>query len=442
MSAPKAERSEGTSGTPYGSPAYCWYVLGVLTLVYALHALDRGLPNILIEPVRHEFGLTDSQLGLFSGLAYGLSFAATVLPIGYLSDRMNRRKLLAAVVLLWSLLTAFSGMSRSFGQLVLARVGVGASEAGAAPLAIPMVVDIFPSKRRALALGVFWTGPPLGGFVAAALGGYIAAEHGWRAAFFLAGIPGILVALLLLFTVREPRRGATDPEAAPSADPPPRFTEAVAFLIRTPALICLIGTVATLSLLSIAMGAWMGSFFIRIHGLTLAQTGLVLGVGGGLCSCIAPALFGWAADKLAVRDPRWPLRLVMISGLLALLLTQVTLFASSVAVAIVGFILADFVRMGFAPPTISVLMTHTPARVRGGVMSILQLASAVIGFGLGPLLTGMLSDYLGGGAAIKYALVCVSLLFVVAAALLMLASHLLFGPANRRQPASNGAGDG
>jgi len=280
---------------------------------------------------------------------------------------------------------------------------------------------------------VFYTGPPVGGFIATALGGYIAAEHGWRAAFFLAGIPGILIALLALFTVREPRRGASDQESA--AGPPPRFTEAVAFLIRTPALICLIGTVATLSLLSIAMQAWMGSFFIRIHGLTLAQTGLVLGVGGGLCSCIAPTLSGWLADRLALRDPRWPLRLVMITGLMALLLTQVSLFASSVAVAIVGFILADFVRMGFAPPTISVLMTHTPARVRGGVMSFLQLASAVIGFGLGPLLTGMLSDYLGGGAAIRYALACVSVLFVVAAVLLIIASRLLYGPAGRRAAA-------
>jgi len=424
--------SAGGAAPPhaYGSSPYRWYVVGVLTLIYACHALDRSLPNILVEPIRHEFGLSDSQLGVFSGLAFGAAFSAAALPMGYMSDRVgNRRNLLTGVVVLWSLLTVLGGLTRSFVQLVLVRIGLGAAEAGTAPLTMPMLSDIFPPDKRAFALGIFYTSQPIGGFLATALGGLIAAEHGWRAAFFIAGVPGLLAAMLLFFTVRDPRRGGTEAKAGLDAapEPPAKVGEAFAHLWRNPALIWLILGCTTLGLLNITLGAWMGSFFIRVHGLGLAETGLILGGAAAVCSLTSPPLFGWMADRLAARSPRWPLRVVWMAGLGSLALTLLQLFTPVLAVAIVCFVLADVLRVGYSPPSYSVLMTRTPPRMRGSVMSVVQLTTAAMGFGVGPILTGALSDFYGGGVAIRYAMAWVSLLFIVAAVLLMLASRGLYG---------------
>jgi MFS family permease len=397
-------------------------VVGVLTLIYACHALDRSLPNILVEPIRHEFDLSDSQLGVFSGLAFGAAFSAAALPMGFVSDRVgNRRNLLTVVVALWSLLTVLGGLTRSFVQLILVRIGLGAAEAGTAPLTMPMLSDIFPPDKRAFALGVFYTSQPIGAFLATALGGFVAAEHGWRAAFFLAGVPGLLAAALLLLTVRDPKRGGTEADAPPEA--PAKLGEAFTHLWRNPALVWLILGCTTLGLLNITLAAWMSSFFIRVHGLGLAQTGVILGAASATCSLTSPPLFGWMADRLAARNPQWPLRVVWIAGLASFAFTLLQLFTPVLAVAIASFVLAEVLRMGYAPPAYAVLMTRTPARMRGSVMSVVQLTTAAMGFGVGPILTGALSDLYGGGTAIRYAMAWVSLLFIVAAVFLMLASR-------------------
>jgi len=418
----------------YANPVYRWYMVGVLMLVYACHALDRGLPNILIEPVRHEFGLSDTELGLFSGLAFGVAFAIAGIPFGVISDRMNRRNLLAGAVVIWSVCTALGGLARNFVQLVLTRVGVGAAEASAAPIAMPMITDVFPPRKRAFALGVFYMSPSLGTFLASVLGAYIAAEFGWRAAFFIAGIPGLILAVLLVTTIREPERGAsdaadTDIRALPEPAPPLR--QVAAFLFRSPAILCLISGCALIGLTSITFGAWMASFFIRIHEVDLKTTGLILGLGGAI-GVIAPPLYGWLADKLGALDPRWPLRLVWLSGLFILVSGLVMLFTPSVVLAVVLFILVDVARGGYPPPSYAVLMANTPLRMRGTIMSVLQFTTNLVGFGLGPVFAGFLSDLYGGESGIRYALANVLLLFLVIVPLLITANYLLFGPRKTR----------
>jgi len=405
------------------------YALFILTLIFTCHIIDRGLPNILIEPVRQEFGLNDSQLGLFSGLAFAIAFSIAILPMGYLSDRGNRRNLLAGALLLWSLLTALTGMTKNFAQLILVRFGIGLAEAGGAPLTMTMLSDMYPPQKRASALGILYMSGPIAGVVSAAVGGYIAAEHGWRAAFFIAGLPGLLLAVLLMLTVPEPPRGRWDDAGAGEAAKParPRISEAFHHVLKTPALIGLVAAGTTMGLLNIAMSVWMSSFFIRVHGLGLKETGLILGLGGGICALATPPALGWLSDRLSPRNPRWPLRLIWGAGLISLALTQVMLFSPVLAVSVVCFIVADMTRLGYAPLLYSVLMNHTPASIRGGVMSIMQLSTNLVGFGLGPLLTGALSDHFGGGTGIRYALALVSLLFVLVAVLLIAASRGLYG---------------
>jgi len=416
----------------YGSARYSWYVVMLLAAVYACHSMDRGMAGILVEPLRHEFHLNDKQLGLFTGLAFGLSFSIAVLPMGYIADRVNRKNLLALIVLLWSGMTALGGLTRNFAQLVAMRLAVGASEAGAAPLALPMLSDIFPPHKRAFALGVFYTSSPIGGFLAAIIGATVAANYGWRAALVVAGIPGIVLAALLFLTVREPKRGGSD--GAVVAEKPPGMLESFRFLFRTPAVFCLMCACALMGLLNITIGVWTMSFFMRVHQVPLAQASLILGIGGGLIGMMSPPVMGWLADRLTLRNVRWPLRIVAIAALSSFALTLVMLFTPSLLVAIGAFVIADFLRHGYTPPTYSVLMTSTPAHMRGGVMSILQLMTNLVGFGLGPFVTGALSDYYGGGTAIRYALANAACVFLVVVALLMLASRMIYGRAKGPAP--------
>jgi len=418
-----SSEAEAAPAAPYDRPAYRWYVLAVLTAIYTCHGMDRSMPAILVEPVRHEFGLSDAQLGLFSGLGFGVAFALAVLPMGYLSDRTNRRNFLAVILVLWSAFTALGGVARSYAHLVLSRVGVGAAESGAAPVTLPLISDIFPASRRTFAFGVFYIGPPLGGFLAAALGGYMASEHGWRSALLLAGLPGLFLALLLLLTVREPeaaaRRRASATERGASVG------EVLRFLLATPALLCVMLGGATIGLIAITLGAWTGSFFIRIYGLDLKQVGLLLGLGGVVPAIAAPGI-GWLADKLAARDRAWPLRLVWISSLVGLAAGMLMLFAPVLPLAIAGFFLGDLLRIGYAPLTNSVLIGHSPPRMRGTIMSMVQLITNLAGFGLGPVLIGVLSDTYGGGKAIRYALANGVALFVLVFILIFTASRLLY----------------
>ena len=180
--------ARGEPDQSYGRAAYRWYVLLIMVVIYVCHSMDRALPNILVEPVRREFHLNDGQLGLFSGLAYGMAFSIAALPAGWIADRVSRRGFLTLALLAWSLLTAAGGMTRNYAQLLLARVGVGVGEAAAAPIVLPLLTDIFPARQRALAIGVLYMAVPMGSLIAASVGGFVAAEHGWRAAFFIAGV--------------------------------------------------------------------------------------------------------------------------------------------------------------------------------------------------------------------------------------------------------------
>jgi predicted MFS family arabinose efflux permease len=419
----------------YGSSAYRWYVLLVLALIYTCHSIDRGMPNILLEPIRHEFHLSDAQLGLFSGLGFALAFSVTILPMGYISDRTNRRNFLAVIVLGWSICTALGGFARSYIQLVLARVGVGAAESGAAPVALPMISDIFPVEKRGSAIGIFYISNAVGLFVANIVGGYVAAEHGWRAAFFIAGIPGLFLAVLLWTTVREPRRGGSEAGALQdeAAAKPPKLREVFTYLLRSPGLICLILACAIMGMVAITINAWLGSFFVRIHHLNLKQVGLILGAAGGLGGVISPVLMGWLGDKLSVRDIRGPLLMVAVGALLSMSAGMVQLFTPSVALAVTMLICGDIFRIGYTSPAYAVLMNNTPVLLRGTMMSIMQLTTNIFGFGVGPLLVGVLSDLHGGQGALRYAMANALVLLVLAAVLFVATVWLLYGFGSRRK---------
>jgi MFS family permease len=416
------------AGETYGSAAYRWYVLAIILLIYACHALDRGIPNIIVELVKAEFGLSDARLGLFTGTFFGIAFALAGVPMGFVSDRVDRRNMLGLVIVGWSACTAMGGFAPTFLLLLMSRLGVGAAEAGAAPIAIPMLSDIFEPARRAFVLGLFYMSVPLGGFLASYGGGWVAQEYGWRAALLLAGMPGLVLAIVLFATVREPTRGANDEDAAdPHARPQagPTFRQALGTLFSEPGLLLLVLGCALCGFVAISTGAWMTSFFIRVHALDLKDVGLagMLGVAG-------PPAFGWLADRAAEWSPRGPLHVVSLAVVFGVAFGLVALFTTSTLVSIGAFVLFSFLTHSYPPPLYAVLMDKTPVRVRGTVMSLLQLMTNLIGFGIGASWVGFLSDVLGGGLAIREALAIAMTVLLVVGALLLIAGRLLY-PATR-----------
>ncbi len=422
---PAGDRAPLASGV-YAQASTRWYACIILTLVYGCHAIDRNMPNILLEPIRHEFHLTDFQLGAFSGFAYAIAFSLTVVPLGWIVDRLSRRKFLTTVIIGWSVFTALSGLARSYALLVAARIGIGVTEAGAAPAAMSMISDIFPARQRGRALGLFYISQAIGVMVAGTVGGFVAANYGWRTAFFIAGVPGLILAATLFLTVREPRRGGSD--GAEYTGPAPGFIDVFRFFLRTPGLIALIFGCACLGMVNLAIASWLGSFFIRIHHLDLKQTGLVLGLASGLGAMVGAPLQGWLADRLQARDRRWPLRVVVIASALSMVSGFVMLFTDNLALAIGCVLLGDLCRMGYSPPAYSLFLTRTPVHLRGSAMSVMQLMSNIFGFGIGPAAIGLLSDLHGGADSLRYAMAYAIGFTAVVIVLFLISMHLLFGP--------------
>ncbi|HEU4428042.1 MAG TPA: MFS transporter [Myxococcota bacterium] len=408
----------------YGSAVYRWYVLGVLTLIYACHALDRGVPNIVLELVKQDFALSDGQVGLFTGTLFGIAFALAGVPLGFVSDRVNRRNMLGIILVAWSAFTSLGGFAASFPLLLASRFAVGAAEAGAAPIAMPMLSDIFPPERRATVIGLFYMSNPIAG-IATAAAAVVAAKFGWQAAVLLAGAPGLVLALLLFATVREPARGASEGAATQERA---SAGEVLRFLAGRPGLLLLMLGCALSGFVAISTGAWAVSFYTRVHGLALAEIAPLF-AGVGFLGLASYPLVGFLGDRAARRHERGPLLLVATICAGGAALGILALHVPSAWVAIPLWVAFGFFTHAYTPPAYAALMAKTPPHLRGVTMSTLQLTTNLFGFGIGPAWVGAMSDVLGGGAAIRSAL-------SVAVAVLFVAGACLFGAARLLYPSS------
>ena len=388
--------------------------LALLTLIATVQFFDRALMVVILEPIKREFALTDSQLGLFAGLSYAVAFALAGIPLGWLADRSHRRNLLAGLLALWSALVAAAGSAGQFATLLAARIGIGAMDAGGQPCSVSMIADLYPPQRRASAVAVFYVGVPLGmaaGFMA---GGMLAATQGWRTALFVAAVPGFVLALALLLMVREPLRGGS--EAGPGEDDRTRPHQALPlgttlrFMRGQRSLVNLIAASVLVTASSSAMMSWIGSLLIRSHGLALEQVGLVTAICMGGFGAVGTLLFGRWADRLGARDMAAQPRLMALAALL------IGVFGSAVclwpgvigaAVALAGF--AGCVA-GLNGPTYALSQTLVKVRMRGTSMSVLVVLLNLIGVGVGPTLAGLLSDVFAarfGADSVRWAMVCV-----------------------------------
>lgn len=405
---------------PYRSIAYGWYVVGLFTAIQACNMVDRSVMALVLEPLRREFGLTDGQLGTLSGIMFGSTYALFSLVYATFIDRTVRRTFLAIMIAAWSVCTGLSGAVHSVILLAIARLGVGAFEAAGSPTIMSMIPDIIPRERRSTAMGVFFLSGPIGVVITFLIGGIIVSQFGWRAAFFVATIPGLILAPLVLFTVKEPVRGAKEDMATDTvASQSQGLAAAARHLIRTPTLWMLLLGMGLSTTAASAVGTWIASFFIRVHHLELSSIGVLIAVAFGLFGSSGSAIWGWLSDRLAHRHEHWRLTMGTIALLLTMVLGQVMSFVQTLPAAMALFCAYCFFGIGYMAPLYGVFATITPPQMRGATMFLMTIVTTSIGYGVGPWLCGLLSDAFGGASSLQYAFATMLMLDLAATALII-----------------------
>lgn len=373
---------------------YRWYVLALLWLVAVLRFVDLQILAVLLEPIRQELLLSDTQLALLGGLAFAVFYATLGLPIAWLADRSNRRNIVAGAVTLWSLMTALCGQAGSFTTLFLARMGVGVGEAGAYPPSTSLLADYFPPQQRARACAILAAAIPVGVCIGFLVGGLVTQRWGWRAAFSLVGVPGILVGALVLLTLREPRR-SLDNSNTGSDDS--GMLRGLRTLWASRAYRHVVAGTCLFTLGAAGSGMWMPSFFMRHHGLDSAQVGismaLLYGVGG-LCGALGG---GYLSQHLVNTHGGngWHARVCSWS-LAACLPVLPFLFlhpSAAPALALLGM-MTCLMHMN-SGPVLALLQSLGGSRRRALAHAFSMLVTNLIALPLGPLFIGLCSDAFG-----------------------------------------------
>ena len=417
---------------------YRRYVMAVLLAICALNFLDRQIVNILAEPIKHEFHLKDRQLGMLTGFYFALFYSLLSIPLARLADRGNRSWLITASLALWSLFTVACGWSKSYLQLAVLRLLVGVGEAGGSPTAQSLITDYHPRSERASAIALYTVGIPIGSLLGLAIGGLVLDRYGWRAAFVIAGAPGLLVALVTAFTLKEPRRAApATPQAPPLGDAYREILSKRSFILLT-----LGGCLVTF--VNYGQSAFLPSFFFREHADGLARLasaatammgvklgpagvlGLGLGIVTGLAGIGGTLFGGWLTDRAASRDLSAYVTIQVAFCLVRVPLTWMALLAPDAMIAIL-MLGAQAICAGVAgAPAYAAIQGLVGARVRATATATFLLALNLVGLGLGPLCVGTMSDTfsahgLGAGPGLRAALVASQLVLLVASGVILAA---------------------
>jgi predicted MFS family arabinose efflux permease len=413
----------GAKATPVRS--YQLYVLAILLVVYTFNFIDRIVLGILVTPIKLELHLTDTELGFLGGTAFALFYTALGVPIGWLADRVNRVWIMAGALACWSAFTAGSGLAHSFLQLFVARLGVGVGEAGGVAPAYSLISDYFQPNQRARALGFYSLGIPVGSALGLLFGGYLAVAVSWRAAFIVLGIAGILLAPLLIVTLREPKRGQLDagPRIAAASLP-----ELARTLASKPSFWLLSGAAACSSIMGYGLLFWLPSFFMRSYGLSISQVshfyaGLLL-IGGVAGIGIGSIL----ADRLGKRSRSAYALIPAVAFFLILPCYAYGVFRPPGAFAFVFFLIPTALQLAWLGPVISAIQHLVPPNMRTVASATFLFINNLLGLGLGSLLIGFASDELKarfGSESLRYAILGGTGFYVLAGVLFLLAARYI-----------------
>jgi MFS family permease len=373
------------------APRDRWYVLVVLTVVYALNIADRFSISTLIEPIRQELGLSDSGVAFLSGVSLALFYVTVGIPIAAYADRASRRNILAVALAVWSAMTALCGVARNYWELLLARFAVGIGEAGGTPPSTSMLADKFPPARRPMALTIFALGACLGAWLGSQVAGETAESHGWRAAFLVLGIPGVAVALLVWLTVREPRRGGLDTAVGGAAAV--SFVTTLRFIVRQRSAVHLVAGGSIATFWSWGLIFWTPTFLQRSHHLTVGEAGRLLGPMHLIAGTAGTLLASVLMSRRAATDPRHVARLLgWVTALTTIPSLLLFCVGSERAATVLLWIFVPAVYF-YIGPILGLLQNVMPANMRATACAILLFTANVANLVLAPQLIGWLSDW-------------------------------------------------
>ena len=394
------------------SDSYRWYVLSVLVVVYVFNFIDRSILGILLEPIKEDLGASDTAMGFLGGFAFAAFYTVLGIPIARLADKGVRRNVIAVCLTIWSVATAVCGLAQNFVQLLFARIGVAVGEAGGSPPSHSMISDMFPADKRATALAIYALGIPIGTMIGNLGGGWINVWFDWQTAFIVVGLPGVALALIVRFTVREPPRGVAEGRVVEADAPPVIEVFKHLWSLKSFRYMSVAGSFH--AFVGYGVAYWIPAMFNRSHGLSTADMGTAL-FYLGFASIAGTLLGGWLGDRYGARDARMYMWIPGVATLVALPFSLFTYLYADPTIALwvlsVPYVLGAY----WLAPTFSMTQGLVGLRMRALASGILLFVLNIIGMGIGPQFTGILSDIFQattdfGADSLRWALV-VSLVF-------------------------------
>jgi predicted MFS family arabinose efflux permease len=386
-----------TAATTTASKAgtgYRYMVVGLLAVVYTFNFMDRQILSTLAEPIRKDLNLSDTALGALGGLTFALFYTTFGIPVAWLSDRFKRVWIMAAACGLWSVFTAGCGLATNFTQLAISRMMVGIGEAGGSPPSYSLISDYFPAKERGAGLAIYSLGVPLGSMLGVALGAGVAAAHGWRVAFFVVGLPGVLLALIMLLVVREPKRGGLD-EITLGADahaPAPPAYRVIGEFFSNRTLLCTAVACGLSAFVGYGMLNFNAPLLMRVKGMTLKEVSLYYSLVIGVTGAVGTFASGWMADKLSQVDRRWYSWIPAIAFTLTIPALAGLIWAPTWPIALMFLAIPALLNNMYLAPALAVVQNAVPPGQRTMAGAILLFVLNLIGLGGGPLFLGRVSD--------------------------------------------------
>ena len=370
------------------------YTLFVLVLVFTSSHVDRQIMGILGQPIKESLQISDTQLGLLTGIMFAVFYATLGMPMAMWADRRNRRNLISFSVFLWSGMTALCAAASNFTQLLLLRIGVGVGEAGSNPPSHSIIADLYPKEQRATAMAVFGTGINWGILIGFLVGGWINEWYGWRVAFVVVGLPGILLAVLVRFTLKEPPRGYADAEGKkPPVVTPPPFWSVVKFMSNDGVLRNIVAAGALIAFTGYASIIWVPIYLVRIHGMGTGEVGSYLALFIGVGGAIGIYLGGRLADFLSARHgEQWLPWVVALVSIVSLPFLYLCFFAAAQTGALWAYALPAALGTVYVAPGFALIQNQTPTEMRSVAAAINLFITNIIGLGLGPFTVGFFSD--------------------------------------------------
>ena len=392
----------------YQSKSYRNYVLGLMTLVYAVNFIDRQLLAILQDSIKADLGFSDTQLGLLTGFAFALFYVLAGVPIARWADRSNRRNIISLSIGVWSFMTAISGLAANYFHLLLARIGVGVGEAGCSPPAHSMISDIFPAEQRATAMSTYSVGINIGIMLGFLLGGFLNEYYSWRVAFLVVGLPGILIALIFKFTVAEPIRGWSEKRTVDDIAIP--FAEVLKVIFTQRALVHLSLGAALSAFAGYSLTNWSASLCIRSFNVPTGELGIWLAGGVGLLGSIGTFGFGYLCDRFGRNDKRFYFWLPALAMLMAIPFIVLCFSSTNAQTALILSLFPPLFTTGYLGAALAVFHGSVEPRMRATASAVFFLILNVIGLGLGPTVVGAVSDFINptyGNESIRYAMLTI-----------------------------------